>query len=137
MPFPYHASMTEVEVIKVMRAHLEAQFPKVCGRCNYRFATLREYMLITKPRGSAIPYDADVGDWHPLHPWGVYTFAGCPCGNIHSLSSQGLPISELWALLNWAQFETYRRQMTPRELLNYLRDEISKQVLAAPEHDAT
>lgn len=124
--------MTEADVIQAMRVHLEGQFPKVCANCQRRFATLREYLLATNQRGTALPYDADAGQWNPLRPLGTFTFADCPCGNTLTLSSEGMPLSQLWRLLNWARIETKRRHMTPQELLNHLRDEITKQVLAGP-----
>ncbi len=128
--------MTEAEVIREMREHLEEQFPKVCAHCARRFATLRAYLLATKPLGSAMPYDADRGDWTPAKPLGTMTFANCPCGNTLALTSDDMPLLQLWSLLNWARSETKKRRMTPQELLNYLRDAITKQVLAEPDPDA-
>ena len=78
-------------------------------------------------------YDADASDWNPLQPIGTMTFANCRCGSTLVLSSKGMPPLQLWSLLNWARVETRRRGITPQELLNYLRDEICKQVLAEPE----
>ena len=124
--------MTEAEVIKFMREHLKGLFPKACPNCNRRFAALREYLFITEHLGPAMPYDADLGDWTPLKPLGVFTYANCPCGNTISLSSHGMPLPRLWSLLNWARTETIRRHLTPQDLLNHLRDEICKQVLSAP-----
>ena len=80
-----------------------------------------------------MPYDADRGDWLPMQPIGTVTFANCPCGTTLALSSAGMPLPRLWRLLNWARTETKRRGLTPRELLNCLRDEICKQVLSEPE----
>jgi len=125
--------MNEAEVIKIMREHLEGLFPKNCGNCQRRFVTLKEYLLNTERVGSAMPYDADAGDWNPLRPMGTVAFANCRCGSTIGLSSKGMPLAQLWSLLNWAKTETQRRGMTPQELLNYLRDEIRKQVLAAPD----
>jgi hypothetical protein len=122
--------MTEAVVIKLMREHLEAQFPKVCANCGRRFATLREYLLVTTPQGPPIPYDAEVGDWNPLNPLGTLTFANCPCGSTLALTSHGMPLFRLWALLNWARSETKKRGVTPVELLAYLRDQICREVLA-------
>ena len=116
--------MTEAEVLRLMREHLEGQFPKNCAKCKRRFATLREYLLITKHLGSAIPYDANLGQWEPLQPLGTFTYSQCPCGNTLSLSSKGMPLPRLWSLLFWARIEKTKRHMTPQELLNYLRDEI-------------
>ncbi len=127
--------MTEAEVIRIMREHLEGQFPKTCPNCHRRFATLREYLLTTRHLGPAMPYDADMGHWSPLHPVGTVTFANCPCGNTLALSSTGMPLARLWLLLRWARRETQRRGQTPQELLNYLRDEICRQVLAAPSQE--
>lgn len=124
--------MTEADVIRAMREHLEGLFPKDCPNCNRRFATLREYLLVTKHLGPPMPYDAEFGDWNPLRPVGTVTLANCPCGTTLTLSSEGMPLVQLWRLLNWARIETKRRGLSPRELLGYLRDEICKQVLAEP-----
>jgi len=121
--------MTETTVIKLMRQHLEAQFPKVCPKCKRTFVTLREYLLVTKHVGPPMPYDAEMGDWNPRQPVGTLTFSNCPCGTTLALSSHGMPLPQLWRLLNWARVETMKRGMTAQELLNYLRDEICKQVL--------
>ena len=117
-------TLTEAEVIRIMREHLEGLFPKVCTNCKRRFANLREYLLVTKHLGSSISYDAEAGDWTPVRPVGTLTFANCPCGTTLALSSNGMPLLRLWSLLNWARIETKRRGLTPRELLDYLRDEI-------------
>ena len=122
--------MTEAEVISIMRQHLEAQFPQRCSNCNRPFATLRDYILNTEQVGSAVPYDVELGDWQPIEPLGTVTFANCPCGSTLALSSDGMPLLQLWSLLRWAKNETEKRGMTPRQLLNYLRDEITRQVLA-------
>jgi hypothetical protein len=129
--------MTEAEVVRIMRKHLEGLFPKFCPSCKRRFATLREFVLVTHHLGSAMPYDADLGDWQPLKPLGTMTFANCPCKNTLVLSSEGMPLVQLWSLLRWARAETQRRGMTPQQLLNYLRDEICKQVLAEPDQEET
>lgn len=115
-----------------MRDHLEGLFPKDCPNCKRRFATLREYLLNTEHLGPAMPHDADAGDWTPARPVGTMTYANCRCGTTLALSSEGMPLPRLWSLLRWARTETQRRGMTPQELLNHLRDEISKQVLAGP-----
>ena len=124
--------MTETEVIKTMREHLESQFPKVCPNCGRRYVTLKDYLQNTNHLGSSMPYDAEVGNWTPLKPLGTLTFANCPCGSTLALSSAGMPLMRLWSLLSWARVETVRRGQTPQELLNYLRDEICKQVLSKP-----
>ncbi|SPE50077.1 hypothetical protein SBV1_1050003 [Verrucomicrobia bacterium] len=125
--------MTEAEVVRKMRAHLEGLFPKVCPNCARHFPNLQEFLQNTEHLGPAMPHDAEVGNWNPLNPIGTATYANCRCGTTMALTSEGMPLSELWPLLNWARVETKRRGMTARELLNYLRDEICKQVLAQPD----
>jgi len=124
--------MTEAEVIRQMRAHLESLFPKRCPKCGRTYDSLREYLQNTTPMGPAIPYDVELGDWQPQEPLGLATYANCRCGNTMGMTSHGMPLVQLWRLLRWAQTETKRRRLTPQELLNYLRDEISQQVLAEP-----
>jgi len=128
-----HQTMSEAEVVRTMRDHLEGLFPKSCPDCQHRYATFREFLQTTKPIGAAIPYDAELGDWHPLQPVGVMTYATCQCGTTLSLGSAGMPLTRLWALLHWAKNETRLRNKSPRELISYLRDEINKQVLATPD----
>ena len=124
--------MTEADVIRAMRKHLEGLFPKTCPNCQRKFATLREYLQVTDHQGRPISYDAEFDDWQPMEPVGTVTLANCPCGSTLALSSQGMSLLQLWRLLNWARIETKRRGMSPQELLGYLRDEICKQVLAEP-----
>jgi len=125
--------MTEAEVIKIIREYLERLFPKDCPRCQRRFASLREYLLTTKQLGPAISYDLDLGNWNPLRPMGTLSLSNCACGTTLALSSSSMPLSQLGALLNWGSAEARKRGQTPQELLNYFRDEIWKQVLAAPD----
>ena len=129
--------MTEAEVIQEIREHLEGQFPKVCTACSRSFGSFREFLLMTTPTGSTISYDAELNDWNPAKPLGTLTFANCPCGNTLSLSSEGFPLSRLWSVMTWAQIETQRRLQTVEQLLNYLREEIRKQVLGASDRSGT
>jgi hypothetical protein len=124
--------MTEPDVIRAMRGHLEGQFPKTCPNCQRPFATLRDYLANTTHQGPPIPYDAQAGDWQPLKPVGTVTFANCPCGSTLALSSQGMPLPQLWRLLNWGRTESERRGISPQALLADLREKICKQVLAEP-----
>ena len=127
--------MTEADVIRIMRQHLEGLFPKTCPKCHHVFATLREYLLTTTHLGPAMPYDPEAGNWIPYQPLGLMTYANCACGNTLTLSSKGLPLIPYWRLLRWARQETKQRGLSPQALLNYLRDEICKQVLAKPDGD--
>ena len=124
--------MDEAQVILQMRDHLEGLFPKYCQSCGRRFDSLKQYLQLTSHMGSALPYDAMLGDWKPKKPMGMVTLANCPCGNTLALTSKGMPLPQLWKLMAWAKDETKKRGMNPQELLNYLRDEICKQVLSEP-----
>ncbi len=60
--------MTEADVIAAMRKHLEDCFPKTCSSCGREYASFREYVENTTHAGSAMPYDAEMGNWMPLRP---------------------------------------------------------------------
>jgi hypothetical protein len=115
-----------------MREHLEGLFPRTCSNCGRNFATLREFLQVTTHQGQPISYDAQAGNWQPQKPTGTMTFVNCSCGTTLALSSEGMPLPQLWRLLNWAKIETNRRGISSQALLSYLRDEICKQVLAGP-----
>lgn len=125
--------MTEADVLAAIREHLETLFPKICPNCERRFASLRQFLFHTTPLGQAIPYDAERDDWNPVRPLGTIAYYICPCGTTMALSSDGMPLERLWALMDWARIETQHRDVTPRQLLNQLRDALHKQVLAEPE----
>jgi len=115
-----------------MREHVEGLFPKKCPNCQRSFATLREYVLATKPLGATLSYDAEVGDWHPAEPVGTTAMANCPCGTTLTLTSEGISLMKMWRLLNWARVETKRRGITQDQLLTCIRGEIRKQILSEP-----
>jgi hypothetical protein len=129
--------ITEVEVVSAIRQHLEGLFPKVCSNCRRVFGTFRDYLLITKPIGPTMSFDVQFGDWRPVEPLGTATYANCPCGNTLVLTSEGMPLRKLWPLMNWARIETESRGQTVEELLTYLREEIRKQVVGAPDLAST
>src|ERR1700745_4266737 len=122
--------MTEAEALEVLRRHFESLFPKTCATCGRRYATLREYILTTKRRGSTKPYDADLGAWKTTSPIGSLAYADCSCGSTLALSTEGLALSQRQALLTWVKSETERRHVTPSALLDQLRDTIRAQVLS-------
>jgi hypothetical protein len=121
--------MTEAEVILRIRKHLESQFPMVCLVCRRPYASFREFLRVTKPVGSTISYDAELNSWTPMQPLGTVTCANCTCGNTLSLSSEGMPLEQLWHLMNWARSETKKRGLSVEQLLNHLREEMRKEVL--------
>lgn len=122
--------MIETEVVKTLREHFEGLFPKVCPNCNRCFTTLQEYILITIPLGPSISYDAELSDWNTLLPIGSLAMANCPCGTTLTLGTEGMLLPRRLLLLDWVRIETQRRGLSPSELLDYLRNEIRKQVLS-------
>jgi hypothetical protein len=129
--------MTEAEVIKTLREHFEGLFPKVCPNCNRSYATLREYILITKRLGPPMSFDAELGDWNTLRPIGSVALVNCPCGSTLSLGTEGMPLPRRLLLLQWLGIETQRRGLTSQELLEYLRGAVRKQVLSEPGQEDT
>jgi hypothetical protein len=126
-------TMTEARAIETMIAHLQGLFPKTCPNCGRRFVTLRDFILNTTPIGKPIAHDLEMGELNPLHPIGAVAVSNCPCGTSLALTSEGMPLFRFWGLLLWAKRETQRRGQTPQELLQYVRGEIRKQVLAESE----
>jgi hypothetical protein len=125
-------SLTDAQAVQTVRRHLESLFPKTCSTCHRTFATLREYIVITKPVGQAMSYDAEFGDWDTTSPLGSVALANCSCGTTLALGTAGMALPERQALLEWVRVETRRRGVTAPELLERLRDELRQQVLAEP-----
>ncbi len=123
-------TMTETEVVKILREHFEGLFPKVCHNCNRSFTTLREYILITRILGQSISYDSELGDWNTVRPIGSVAMANCPCGTTLALGTEGMLLPRRLLLLDWVRIETQQRGLSTSELLDHLRNEIRKQVLA-------
>ncbi len=124
--------MTEIEVIREIRENVEGQFPKVCPFCRRTFATIREFLLTTKPLGPVVSYDAELGDWNPADPIGTMAFANCPCGDTLVVSSEAMPRLRLWSILNWVRDETILRNQSPHEIFSHLRDQITQQIMQKP-----
>lgn len=124
--------MTSEEAVALTRAHVESQFPKVCGKCGAVFADLREFLLKTRHLGDPISYDEELGDREPKKPYGIFSFANCACGTTVVVTSQGMSLATMWSLMAWAREEAGRRGQTWRQVVAWVREEIDKQVLAEP-----
>ena len=122
--------MNEMEVVQIVRSHIERQFPKKCQNCNREFRTLKEYLQVTTHVGKPVSIDADIGEWKPEKPIGTHSYANCPCGNTLIISSDKMRIRTMWRLLFWAKCESWRRGTSTQDLLAHIREEIDKQVLA-------
>jgi len=122
--------MSESEVLQIMREYYSGLFPKTCPSCERSFGTLRDYVTLTKPVGRYISYDVDGGNWTP--DMGTFALANCPCGDTLALTTSGLPQATRVMLLEWIRSEAERRAMAPADLLQYLRSELRRQLLAEP-----
>jgi hypothetical protein len=122
--------MTEAEVLRLLREYFDGLFPKVCPSCGRRYATLREYIVSTQRLWPSLNYDIEVGDFKTPHPIGGLAMANCHCGSTLALSTKTMPVPETHLLLEWIRTETERRGIKTAELLDHLRDEVRRQVLA-------
>jgi hypothetical protein len=128
--------MTEPDFAKLMRAHFESLFPKTCRNCQRQFPTLREYILICKPAGQPISYDADMMDWSPANPIGAVVQANCPCGNTLALGTQSMPLATVHMALDWIRVETVKRGLSAQELLGQVRTRIRERIVSEPAPEA-
>lgn len=121
--------MTETEALRIIRTHLERQFPKRCPSCGLVYRTLREYVLGTRNVGDPVSYDGEAGNLRPAEPMGTVALANCRCGSTMTLSSRGLGRLTHWRLLWWARKEVSLRRTTWSKLLGQLRAQLAQQVL--------
>ena len=124
--------MDQHDVILILQAHFEAQFPRECAGCGRRFASLRDYLQSTTHVGDPISYDAEAGDWFPRKPLGTMSLANCACGSTLALGTDGLSLVTIWRLMGWARAETNRRGVGIRTLLAELREVVDDRVLHGP-----
>lgn len=122
--------MNETEAIKIIIEHLKGLFPKTCPNCARRYHTLKEFYSNTQPVGSPISPDLAAIDLQPEHPQGAMAVSHCACGAPITLSSQGMPLFQYWALLLWARGEMQQRNLDTSEFLFELRLKVRDEVLA-------
>lgn len=123
-------AMTDAEIIRALRKFYEGLFPKVCSNCGRRFATLRDYIVATQRLWPSVDYDIELDNYKTLKPIGGLAMANCLCGSTLTLSSREMPLSQTHLMLEWVRAESERRGSSPTEILEWLRDEVRKQVLA-------
>jgi hypothetical protein len=128
--FYSETSLTEDQVINIIREEAESLFPKNCTACGHRFYSLKEYLENTVHLGKPRCYDAEVQAWQPHDPMGIFAFSNCKnCGNTLTISSSKTNIMTMWQLLEWIKNAVLRRGVASDELLNGLRATIENQVL--------
>ena len=127
--------MTEDEFIQLNYEHYSGLFPRRCSGCARLFASLREYILSTRPVGDTISYDAELGDWQTKQPLGAAALANCPCGSTVALTTEGIPLDDIQRMLEWIKVETAKRGVTSAELLGFVREQVRKRALSDPTRD--
>ena len=122
-------SWSEDQVIDFIRADFESQFPKSCTACGHLFKSVKEYIENTVHIGQPRSFDADIQDWQPIRPLGIFAFSKCNCGNTLTLCSSSVKDETMRKLLAWFKKEGQRRNVSISELLNNLRTKVEAQVL--------
>ena len=117
-------------MIRINYEHYSGLFPKACSVCGRTFLSLRDYIMVTQRIGATISYDAELGDWQTTQPIGAAAMSNCPCGTTLALTTDGLPLDIIQAMLEWIRVETERRGQTAEQLLDYVRNEVRKRALA-------
>jgi len=121
--------LTEADAIRLTLAHVESLFPKTCNKCNKVFENYREYLLNTERAGVPLSYDIELDNWTPINSSGNVALANCRCGNTLAISSHGMPLMQIWQILNWVRIETKKRGVKTQDIMCYLRDEVEKNAL--------
>ena len=122
--------MSTDEIVQMMHRHFESLFPRQCSTCGHRFGSLREYILGTQRVAGTISYDAERGDWDTKLPIGAIAHANCTCGTTLALTTEGMPLADVHAVLRWVRAECLALQAPPRVVIESLRDEIRRRALA-------
>jgi hypothetical protein len=121
--------MTEEEVVRIVRSHIEGLFPKVCPKCGRQFNSLRDYLQWTTHMGSPHFFEPDGDGPTPANPVGPLAHATCLCGYTLTIGSNGIPKDQLVELIDWARVESSARSISTTTLLRHLRDRIDQEVL--------
>jgi hypothetical protein len=130
---PAPATVDEADIVRMLSAFYAGLFPKVCANCGRRYATLKDYILSTDPLWPSIDYDIEMGNQTRLNPSGGLAMANCVCGSTLALSSKDMPAAKTALVFGWIREEATRRACPPQALLDHLRDQVRKFVLAAPD----
>jgi hypothetical protein len=126
--------LSDQDVVRIIRRHIESKFPKDCARCGRRYESLAEYLLQTTHVGEPITGDNPLADVQPIKLVGTISYANCSCGSTLGISSAGMDILTMWRLLRWAGASMSRRGLSIGAVLSDLRSRIDEEVLR--EHHA-
>lgn len=121
------------EVVRIVAAHVERQFPKRCSACGVVYATARGFVGTVEHVGLPVSYDAEIGNWRPSRPLGAVGLSNCPCGNTMGISSRGMKLRDLWKVLAWLRRESKRTGDPVPLLFNGLRKRVDERIMAPPQ----
>lgn len=110
--------------------HICGLFPKTCPKCKHTFATYQDYLKNTTPIGSPVSYDIEFDNLKPSQTTGNLSLANCSCGSTMALSSEGMPLEQIWQVLRWVKTEADRQKVEIRTILEHLRTEVRRRGLA-------
>jgi hypothetical protein len=128
--------LSDLEVVGIVRKHIESKFPKKCAVCGRRFASLAEYLRGTKHVGDPVSGDS-IDKPLPTRPVGTISFASCPCGSTLVISSAGLDVFTMRNLMKWARARAAEQRISLRQVLANLRERIDAQVLSEAANNET
>jgi hypothetical protein len=131
-PAEVQPTIKEADIVRMLSAFYGGLFPKVCGNCGRRYASLKDYILSTNPLWPSIDYDIEMGNQTRQNPSGGLAMANCVCGSTLALSSKDMPADRTHLVFAWIGAEAARKGCTPQQQLDHLRDEVRKFVLAGP-----
>ena len=120
--------LSDEEVVAIVRDHIESKFPKLCANCGRQYGSLPDYLRRTTHLGNPLNVD-DPATASTERLVGAISYANCPCGSTLAISSAGLDVLTMWALLQWAGASASRRGISVGELLADLRRRIDEEVL--------
>jgi hypothetical protein len=121
--------MTEADIMRVIREHVDRQFPKKCRACQKVFLDYRDYLLNTQHQGNPVSWDIEMDNWKPADSSGNFALANCRCGNTLVISSSGMPLMQIWKILHWVKMESLRRGVKIEEIICYIRDTVEQKAL--------
>jgi hypothetical protein len=121
---------TEEQVMKVVRDHVERQFPRTCTTCGHVYESLPDFVHAGIPLGEPASFDASQGNWEPEDDGGILSMINCPCGNTLGFSSQGMGLMNMWNLLRWLRKQSRQRGLPVSKVLLEIRLKIKDDILA-------
>lgn len=100
----------------------EAQFPKKCANCGREYSSFKEFVRLTKVKGSP-QYSSEIND-----PFGLISYADCQCGSTLVLKCADERMHELF--MKMIDSESAKTGCLKKEILMSIRDEVrSKAVI--------